>query len=362
MQSNAAKRNSSIDLLKLYFSVVVVLLHIGQSQMPSLFPLGYLVVEGFFMITGYFMMNAVSKSQEKDIGKDTLRFIKHKFSSFFLPLLFSALIAFATLIATDNYKVQDLIFRSMYLFSEIIPLQITGLMSFAPTGVAWYLSSMMISLLILYPIAKKAGSKFTRIICPLLIMFIYGSLCMKYKHLDTIVDLFYGLPVYTGLLRGIAGVCAGCVIFECVRATEHHQASLFGKICFTGIEVISFVIINLYMLFFPKNETNYFILPVFFVLMYSLFGRKSLLSEKLSFDFSKHLGTASLLIYLNHNYWNYFIGKVMKEQSLATKFGAYFLMIVCSCLIVQAATLLTRIVWRKAKPFLIKHFVNKEYN
>ncbi len=355
-------RNSSIDLLKLYFSVIIVLLHIGESQMPILFPRGYIVVEGFFMITGYFMMNAVYKSQAKDTGRDTLKFITHKFSSFFLPLLFSALIAFATLIITDNYTMQDLVFRSMYLLSEIIPLQITGLKSFAPTGVSWYLSSMMISLLILYPIAKKAGSKFTRIVCPLLIMFIYGALCSKYANLNTIVDLFYGLPVYTGLLRGIAGICTGCIIFECVKATEHHKASLFGKICFAGIEIICFVIITLYMFFFPKIETDYFILPVFFVLLYCLFGRKSLLSENISFRFSKHLSTASLLIYLNHNYWNYFIMKTMKEHSLATKFGAYFLMIICSCLIVQAATLLTRIVWKKTKPFLKKHFVNKDSN
>lgn len=353
-------RNSSIDLLKLYFSVIVVLLHIGQSQLPGLFPLGYMVVEGFFMITGYFMMNAVSKSQNSDIGKDTLKFITHKFSSFFLPLLFSSIIAFATLIITDNYTMQDLVFRSMYLLSEIIPLQITGLKSFAPTGVAWYLSSMMISLFILYPVAKKAGSRFTRIICPLLVMLIYGSLCMKYTHLDTIVDLFYDLPVYTGLLRGIAGICTGCIIFECVKATEHHKASLFGKICFTVIEILSFSIITFYMFFFPKSETNFFILPLFFVLLYCLFGRKSLLSENISFGFSKHLGTASLLIYLNHNYWNYFIGKTMKGYSLATKFGAYFLMIFCSCLIVQGATMLTRFLWKKAKPFLKKHFVNNE--
>ena len=353
-------RNSSIDLLKLYFSIIVVLLHIGESQMPDLFPRGYIVVEGFFMITGYFMMNAVSKSQNSDIGKDTLKFITHKFSSFFLPLLFSAIIAFATLIITDNYTMQDLVFRSMYLLSEIIPLQITGLKSFAPTGVSWYLSSMMISLFILYPVAKKAGSRFTRIICPLLVMLIYGSLCSKYGSLNTIVDLFYGLPIYTGLLRGIAGICTGCIIFDCVRATEHYQASRFGKICFAAIEIICFVTITLFLLFFPKLETDYFILPVFFILLYCLFGRKSLLSENISFGFSKHLGTASLLIYLNHNYWNYFIGKTMKGHSLATKFGAYFLMIFCSCLIVQGATMLTRFLWKKAKPFLKKHFVNNE--
>ncbi len=352
-------RNSSIDLLKLYFSIIVVLFHIGQQQMPDLFPLGYIVVEGFFMVTGYFMMSSVYKAPSEDIGKDTLKFITHKFSSFFLPLLFSALIAFGSLIISDKYSIKEFIIKAIYLLSEIFPLQITGLHSFAPTGVAWYLSSMMISLFILYPLARKTGSNFTRIICPLLVFLIYGALCFEYAQLGTITDWFFGLPVRTGLLRGIAGICTGCIIFECVKATENHKATRFGELCFAGVEILCFAVLTLYMYFFPRIETDYFMLPIFFILLYSLFGRKSILSKNISFSFSKHLGSASLLIYLNHNYWNFFIKKMMTEYSLSAKFLAYFVMITCSCLVVQAATLLTKLLWKKLKPFLKKHFVGE---
>lgn len=247
----------------------------------------------------------------------------------------------------------------MYLLSEIFPLQMTGLKSFAPTGVAWYLSSMMISLLILYPVARKTGSKFTRIICPLLAFLIYGALCFKYGQLGTIAEWFFELPIRTGMLRGIAGICTGCIIFECVKATEHHQSSRLGQFCFAGIEILCFAMLTIYMYFFPRIETDYFMLPVFFILLYCLFGRKSLLSKNISFEFSKHLGTASLLIYLNHNYWNFFIKKMMTEYSLTTKFITYFAAISCSCLLVQAATMLTKLLWKKFKPFMKKHFVGE---
>lgn len=360
MSEKLKSRNSSIDLLKLYFSIIIALYHFGILFMPELIPLGYIAVEGFFMITGYFMMHSVNKAEHNDLGKDTLHFITHKFSSFFLPLLFSSLIAFATLIAYRNYTLYDIVFRTMYLLSEIFPLQITGLRSFAPTRVAWYLSSMMVSLLILYPIARKTKKAFTRIICPLAVFLIYGALCYEYKHIDTIMDLFYNTPVRTGLLRGIAGICTGCIIYECVKATQHHKPSTFGRLCFTVIEIGCFAIITLYMKFFPSNmENDYFILPVFFILIYSLFGRKSFLSQKISFNFSKHLGTASLLIYLNHHYWNYFIESKLSDCSVTTKFIFYVVVITCSCIIVHTATLITKKLWKNTKPFLKKHFVGE---
>ena len=55
------KRNSSIDYLKFLFSVIIVLYHYGLW-----FSGGYIVVEGFFMITGFLMMGQIRES-----GTDT---------------------------------------------------------------------------------------------------------------------------------------------------------------------------------------------------------------------------------------------------------------------------------------------------
>ena len=358
MSETMKSRNSSIDLLKFYFAVIIVLFHFGQDWNIKLFPLGYLSVEFFFMISGYFMMNSVHKAKNENIGADTLKFIVHKFSSFSLPLFFSALIAFISMSLINSYTLYEFITRPIYLLGEFLPLQITGLRTVPITRVSWYLSSMMISLFILYPLARKASTVFTRVICPVSVFLIYGALCYKYGRIDVITELFYGTPIHAGLLRGIAGICMGCMIFDCVKSSEHHKASRFGKWFFAGIEILCIAVITVFMFFFPQAETDYYILPVFFVLLYSLFGKKSVLSERISFKFSEHFGKASLLIYLNHHFWNLFMQKFIPEHPLKIKFTFYLVAIVCSCIVVSLATTLTKLIWKKVKPFFKKHFIS----
>lgn len=98
MSERIKSRNSSIDILKLIFSIAIVLFHFGSHHGVNIFPGGYIFVEGFFMITGYFMMHSVSKAQGEEIGKDTLFFIKHKYLSFAPTLIASALIITAATI------------------------------------------------------------------------------------------------------------------------------------------------------------------------------------------------------------------------------------------------------------------------
>lgn len=276
MSSMLKCRNSSIDLLKLLFAITVVLFHFGGRQGVNMVTGGYLVVEGFFMITGYFMMNSASKARENDIARDTLRFISRKYSSIFLPLLFSVTAIY------KNYALKELPFEIIYMLSEILPLQITGMHTLASTGVSWYLSAMLLALLILYPIARTAGKKFSKIICPILVFVIYGSLCLKFKQLNIITDLYYELPIRAGLLRGIAGICTGCMIYECVKATEKHKLTRLGEICFLVAEIVCVVFITVTICSHAKQVTDFFTLPFFFVLIYSFFGRKSLFSKDFS--------------------------------------------------------------------------------
>ncbi len=363
MSAPTKGRNSSIDLLKFLFSIVIVLFHFGTRQGINLLPGGYLVVEGFFMITGYFMMNSANKATSTDIGKDSLKFVLHKYSSFALPLLFSAIIAFCAPLAFKPFYPSRFLTDCVTLLSEIVPLQITGMKTLASTGVSWYLSAMLFALMILYPLARMTGSRFTRIICPILIFLIYGAICSEFGHLNVITDLFYGMPIRVGLLRGIAGICSGCILYDCVKSAENQKVSRFGEICFLFAEIFSAAFIMLVICVFPKTAMDYFALPFFFILLYSLFGRKSSFSGRFSFGFTKHLGTASLLIYLNHHYWNYFFNfhmdKIFVITSTAIKFAIYIVMIACSCVVVQAATLLTKHLWKKFRPFLKKHFVGE---
>lgn len=353
-------RNSNIDLLKFLFSIVVVLLHFGSSHGTQIIPGGHLVVEGFFMISGYFMMQSVCKASGNRIGRDTLQFVKHKYSSFALPLLFSALMGFAiSFVAFPSDSIKTSLLRFVALSTEIIPLQVSGIHTTAATGVAWYLSAMMLSLLILYPLARRLEDKFTRIVCPLLVIFIYACICSNFGRIDVIMDLLPGTPIHVGLLRGIAGISAGCMLYDCVKATAEYKASAFGEVCFSLAEIACALIFTAIMLFMGNTAMDFFALPFVFILLYCAFGRKSLVSKRFSFEASKYLSTASLVIYLNHHYWNFLITAKMSALSAGKKFGIYIALIIASCVVVQLASFITKLIWKKLKPFAKAHFVGQ---
>ena len=59
-----SKRNQTIELLRFFFAVVIVLYH-GRVIFPiSLFPSGYLAVEFFFIVSGYMMVKSSKKQQD----------------------------------------------------------------------------------------------------------------------------------------------------------------------------------------------------------------------------------------------------------------------------------------------------------
>lgn len=356
MTANAKSRNSSIDILKLIFSIAIVLFHFGKHHGFNLVQGGYIFVEGFFMITGYFMMNSVSKAQNTDIGRDTLKFITHKYLSFAPMLIATALVAEAVTVFLYRGSLIGIFFDLLTLLTEIVPLQMTGIKNNAITAVSWYLSAMMLALLVLYPVARRTGSRFTRIICPLLAVMIYGIICKENGFLNTITGDYFILPIQSGIFRAVAGICTGCMLYDCVKATEKYKVTHFGEFCFLIAEFGSLAFIFFIACFFPESNYDFFTLPFFFILLYSCFGRKSVFSKRFSFSFTRHFSTASLLIYLNHNNWNYHM-ELFNRETAVGNFILYAIMITGSCVAVTILTQLLRYFWKKLKPFVKKHFV-----
>ena len=64
------KRNGYLDVAKFLFSIIIILYHFDL-----IFLGGYLVVEAFFMISGYFLMRSVKKADpDEPLGVSTGRF------------------------------------------------------------------------------------------------------------------------------------------------------------------------------------------------------------------------------------------------------------------------------------------------
>lgn len=355
------KRNSSIDALKFLFSIAIVLFHFGRHRDVNIMSGGYIFVEGFFMITGYFMMNSVSKAREKSIGKDTLSFITHKYLSFAPTLLASVITAQILTIVIYRLSPSAIALDLLNSVPEIIPLQITGIKGSALTAVAWYLSAMMIALLILYPIARKAGKIFTNVICPVVAVMTYGVLCKEVGYLNIISEYISGVPIQAGIFRAIAGICVGCILYSCVKSTENYKANRFGEICFLGAELASLGFIFGVAQFLPKTYYDFYTIPAFFVLLYSCFGKKSLVSSRFSLDFTKYLGMASLIIYLNHNCWKYH-SEFFCRPSVLKSFTIYVFLVTGTCIATAVFTVLLKRLWKVIKKPLIRIFVGEKTN
>ena len=52
-------RSSYIDIVSVLFAIMIVLFHYGKHVLPG----GRIAVEGFFMISGYLMMNTIEKQK-----------------------------------------------------------------------------------------------------------------------------------------------------------------------------------------------------------------------------------------------------------------------------------------------------------
>ena len=357
MQTQIKARNSSIDILKFVFALVIAALHFSKSHGLNFARGAYILVEGFFIISGYFLMSAAAKDKTENAGRATIKYVLKKYSGFALPLVFSALIGFGVRIAAGEYAGFSAVEHLPFLFFEIFPLQITGITTTASTGVSWYLSAMLLAILLLYPLAKKFKSTFLCILCPFAVCIIYGNFCSRFDNLNPILQPVFGSWITAGLLRAVAGMCLGCIVYALVRYTEKITLTTLGRATLSLVVLCCLGGIAAVFLFFPKTVLDFIAVILLFVLIYILFAQKSLLSHALTSPKTKILGDMSLLIYLNHSYWGTFTAKKFADFPMLQKIGLFILLTAISCCIVNAAVFLTKRLSKKFKNVFKKLFI-----
>lgn len=359
MPSAKTARNSSIDILKFVFSLIIAALHFSISHNLTFARGGYILVEGYFIISGYFFMSAV-QSQATCTGKAAATYVFKKYCSFALPLAISAIIGFAVRIAAGEYTGLTALKNLPFLFSEILPLQITGMRTTTSTGVSWYLSAMLLSFLILYPLARKLKSCFVYVFCPLAVCFIYGNLYSRFGNLNPILQTTFGSWITAGLLRAVAAICLGCIIHTLVQNTKKTQLTFAGRAVMSIIVLCCIAGMTIPIFVRPKTEIDYIAVILLFIILFILFSQKSLVSHALTTPKTKLLCDISLLIYLNHSYWATFIAKKFTEYSMLYKIILFISLTVISCCVVNTAVLIIKRLWKKLKPTLKRVFIESE--
>lgn len=160
MNPSCKERNTTMDLLKFIFSLVIVWYHyyINFLLEPGRgYPNGYLAVEFFFISSGCLLANSAEKRNNNlNIGKDTWEFIKHKFIGLVPEVYVAWLLFFSIQAISLRWSIYQIIKNIVGGIPELLFIHYvtTGKNLFCCNGVYWYISALLVGCEILYPLLK----------------------------------------------------------------------------------------------------------------------------------------------------------------------------------------------------------------
>lgn len=296
------KHNGIISLWKFIFSLVIMIYHTNTFFPDNKIPIfkgGYIGVEFFFLVSGFFLAKKSLSGEynKKEIGIETFKYIWNKIKSFFPYILVSVIGATIILLIFDeNFKIHDLV-NDIW---NILLLKQFGFRAPYTINTLWYLSVMLISILILYPLVKKYKENFIILISPLIVIFSLGYL----NHIQLSISHYYSVWkgfFYTGTLRGFAEMNLGMILYLTHLNLKDIQYTKFGKTILTIVSHFMLIVILCTITFVntPKRY-DYVMLLMIAVAILIMSSEKTYEYKTLSNKYVFYLERLSLPIFINH--------------------------------------------------------------
>lgn len=298
------KRNGTIDFWKFIFCFWIVLFHIGYYKgYISIATGGSACVEFFFLVSGYLMANSMERERSTDIelGKRTISFLIRKVRRFYPYFLFTWIFSFVITHWGNGISIvktfEDLL-ESPY---QLMLLQMAGFRRMGHTvWVSWYISAMIISMLILYPLRFKWRDSFDWIVGPVLGLCMAGYAYNSFSRIPEIENYEPQFLLYSGVIRAMAEIALGCTCYSICEGLKRISFKKGGEILLTIIEFGGYIGILLATNKWTNSNKDLVWLLIFMVSITISFSQKGLLSKYFNNRISYYLGKFSMPLFLVH--------------------------------------------------------------
>ena len=323
-------RNGIIELMRFVFAMGVLLYHLCRTTHKgavvlassgaldfTLFGNGFIGVDFFFILSGLFMARSIYKKYQIVIeggeatspihyGEDTIRFVWRKIKSllpYYIPI---CILTFVLKICMDSkYGFQDFLSQLPSVFF----LDRTGISYNDLISGAWYLSSMFIVMLILYPICVRYYRVFTVLIAPVVGLLSVGFLIHTYQVIGSGLNWVY---IVSGAnIRALASICLGTCCFEISRRMQKKTFPVWARALLSALALFGYGIALLYSCSTMDSRFSGEAVLFLCVSITISFSRKGLLGAGNwhSNNLFLYLGALSLPIYLSQNLFRKTISK-----------------------------------------------------
>lgn len=299
MKQQQTDNNYYIDFLKFIFSLIIVFYHArffsDGSKLPY-FSFGYHGVDFYFIVTGYLMMNSINKRKnikKESISISTFHFIKNKFLRLFPSLLVTFIIGYFLVYGISGLSTEIIFDNS--IIAELFQFSILGYDPQINTS-WWYISSMLIGLMIIYPFAKKYGKDYVYFLAPLLLII---TLELVIKFGIPIDDpLGYTFIFKNGLYKGLIYMLLGNICYEIAQKIKGYKLTKKQKIFLTILETV----IYLFLIF---NMQYCIIGTIWFAILFTLniaitFSNQTYITNLFKSEIWKKIGKFGFYLFLTN--------------------------------------------------------------
>ena len=356
-------RNGAIEFWRFIFAVLIVIRH--SRYIPTYFTNNYdwvkgqsIGVEFFFILSGFLMARSALNYQE-NTGTSTGKFILKKFLTILPTYLFAH---FLSLIMLFIFQPDKFVGAFTGSFFEVFMLQITGLSQlngyeYYIIEVAWYLSAMLLAMLVLFPLLHAKRKLFLNVICPCVTIYFMQDKCLNYGRLDT-----WGF--WDCLTRAMAMICLGCIAYNIcshiTAANENKEPTKLLKAILTVAEFGFFLVVVVMSFVVDRSKWDFVAVVLLAAAVTISFSGMSWSSKMFSAPIFGWLGKFSLSIYLNHVLWFKILREANMDLTMTQELVISLSLVIASSLLCMFFTDTMIILWRKNREKIKGLFVKEK--
>lgn len=289
-----------IEVMRLIASFIIMMYHM------SMLPGGYLAVEFFAVLTGVLFARSIdchSPEPNTNIVLATKAFVVRKIKVFYPELFIATILG----LICHNYLKYPILDGFTYVLQSLVGnmllMKMSGL-SWCAQGAlppVWYLSSMILSIIIIYPLFLKIKSHTCALIIGIIlffILYIHEGGVMRSSFCDWVYCTYSGnIRVFSEFLIAI-GV-APCINLIASLLTY----KVIYRIIFAALQYVALMGIFILFLVEPgKTDALFLCLVLLYVVVSFARACSHPVQHRMyiSSKYLKYLGSASIAVFLTH--------------------------------------------------------------